>query len=206
MGNVRQSASWVQRSHHRGVTLIELMVSIALLAILLAIAAPNFRGMTASSRLTSSSNELLASIQQARAQAIRTGMRVTVCKSTDGAQCNTQANVGWDRGWIVFGDTTRSGVDAAVDTGETIITRVAAADAGSGSSIVGTTLVANYVSFAADGRPRLMGGGVQTGTLRICAPGDVLSNGARARDIVLSTTGQVNVIRPANVADNCPSP
>ena len=179
------------------------MVAVTLLAVLLALAAPNFRGMTASSRLTSASNELLGSIQQARAQAIRTGMRVTVCKSTDGAQCNTTAGVGWDQGWLVFGDTIRSGVDAAVDTGETILTRVAASE---GSSIVGSTLVANYVSFGADGRPRLMGGGVQAGTLRVCSPGDSLSNGARARDIVLTTTGQVNVIRPADVANNCPSP
>lgn len=204
MGNVRQSASWLQRPHHRGITLIELMVAVALLAILLAIAAPNFQGMTASSRLTSGSNELLASIQQARAQAIRTGTRVTMCKSPDGVQCSTTAGVGWEQGWIVFGDTTRSGVDAAVDTGETIITRIPAA--GGGSLIQGSTNVANYVSFAADGRPRLMGGGVQNGTLRVCSPGNALSNEARARDIVLTTTGQVNVIRPADVADNCPSP
>ena len=204
MGNVRQSAFWQRQSGHRGVTLIELMVGVAVLAILLAIAAPNFQGMTASSRLTSVSNELLGSIQQARAQAIRTGARVTVCRSTNGTQCDTSTGVGWERGWIVFGDTTRSGADAAVDTGETILTRITAP--GTGASVVGSTQVANYVSFAADGRPRLMGGGVQAGTLRVCSPSDALRNDTRARDIVLTTSGQINVVRPANVANNCPNP
>ena len=146
----------------------------------------------------------MGSIQQARAQAIRTGARVTMCKSTDGLQCSTTAGVGWDRGWIVFGDTTRSGADAAVDTGETVITRITAP--GTGASIVGTTQVANFVSFAADGRPRLMAGGVQAGTLRVCSSGSSLANDARARDIVLTSTGQVTVVRPANVASNCPAP
>lgn len=204
MENVRQ---WALRSRSQrldGVTLIELMVGMALLAILLAVAAPNFQSMTASSRLTSSSNELLGALQQARAQAIRTGARVTVCKSTNGTQCNTTATVGWNSGWIVFQDTTRSGTNASVDTGEGIITRTPALTPG--ATIFGNTNVANYVSFAADGRPRLMGGGVQTGTLRVCDPGAALANNARARDIVLTSTGQVSVTRPASVANTCPTP
>lgn len=180
------------------------MVSIALLAILLAIAAPNFQGMTASSRLTSASNELLGTLQQARAQAIRTGSRVTVCKSINGTQCNTTAGVGWDRGWIVFQDTTRINFDAQVEDGETILTRVTAIPAG--TSIGGNAAVANYVSFAADGRPRLMGGAVQAGTLRVCTAADSLTDDTRARDVALTATGQINVTRPAGVADNCPSP
>lgn len=204
MGNVRQTTLGSPRPRHRGVTLIELMVVTTLLAVLLAIAAPNFQGMTASSRLTSTSNELLGSLQQARAQAIRTGSRVTVCRSTNGTQCDTTAGVGWDRGWIVYHDTTRDSADAEVDAGEVIMTRIDAL--GTGTSIVGSNPVLNYVSFAADGRPRLMGGGIQTGTLRVCNPADSLTDNTRARDIVLTSTGQVNVTRPANVANNCPAP
>jgi type IV fimbrial biogenesis protein FimT len=193
-----------QSRAHTGVTLIELMVGITLLAILLAIAAPNFQGMTASSRLTSASNELLGSLQQARAQAVRTGSRVTVCRSTNGAQCDTTAGVGWNRGWIVFQDTTRSSADAEVDAGEGILTNIR--DLGAGTTIAGNNPIANYVSFAADGRPRLMGGAIQSGTLRVCSPAASLTDDTRARDIVLSSTGQVVVTRPSGIANNCPVP
>jgi type IV fimbrial biogenesis protein FimT len=204
MLKLRPSPSRSPRRVHSGVTLIELMVGVALLAILMAVAAPNFQGMTASSRLTSASNELLGSLQQARAQAIRTGSRVTVCRSTDGAQCDTTAGVGWERGWIVFQDTTRSSADAEIDAGEAVLTNIAAS--GTGTTIAGTIPIANYVSFAADGRPRLMGGGVQSGTLRVCNPANSLTDNSRARDIVLSSTGQISVTRPAAIAANCPAP
>lgn len=180
------------------------MVTIGMLAILLAIAAPNFQGMTASSQLTSSSNELLGQLQQARAQAIRTGARVTVCRSLNGTQCDTTAGVRWNQGWIVFQDTTRNNADAEVDVGEVIFTRTPALTGD--ATIRASNQVLNYISFAADGRPRLMGGGAQSGTLRICSGAGSLNNDNRARDVVLSSTGQVNVIRPAGIANNCPSP
>lgn len=204
MENVRPCAPCSPSARPRGVSLIELMVGIALLAILLAIAAPNFQGMTASSRLTSASNDLLGTLQQARAQAIRTGSRVTVCKSTNGTQCNTTAGVGWDQGWIVFQDTTRINFDAQVEDGEAILSYTTAIP--NGTTIAGNAAVANYVSFAADGRPRLMGGAVQAGSLRVCTAADSLTDNTRARDIVLTTTGQISVTRPGGVAEDCPTP
>lgn len=204
MENVHHWALRLRSQREHGVTLIELMVGIAVFAVLLAIAAPNFQSMTASSRLTSSSNELLGSLQQARALAIRTGTRVTVCKSTTGTQCNTTNSVGWHNGWLVFQDTTRSGANASVDTGETISTRIPALHPG--ATIAGSTSVINYVSFAADGRPRMMDGTVQSGTLRLCDPGNSLANNSRARDIVLTPTGQVTITRPTGIANTCPSP
>lgn len=185
-------------------TLIELMVGIALLAILLATAAPNFQGMTASSRLTSASNDLIGSLQLARSQAIRSGSRVTVCRSTDGAQCSTDAAFGWNRGWIVFQDTTRSSADAEVNVGENVIENINGLAAG--LTIVGSAPISSYVSFAADGRSKLMGGGIQSGTIRVCSSANSLTNDNRARDLVLSSTGQVIVTRPAGVTPDCPAP
>ena len=66
-----------------GLTLIELLVGIALSAALMTLAAPSFRTQIAASQLTSATNALLGSLTQARAQAIRLGQRVTVCRSND---------------------------------------------------------------------------------------------------------------------------
>lgn len=200
---VHKHTLWSLGSRQHGVTLIELMVGIALVAILMATAAPNFQGMTASSRLTSVSNDLLGSLQLARSQAIRSGSRVTVCRSTDGTQCNTNAAIGWNRGWIVFQDTTRSNANAEVDVGENIIANINGL--ATGLTIVGSMPISAYVSFAADGRSRLMGGGIQSGTIRVCSSANSLTNDNRARDLILSSTGQVIVTRPAGVTPDCPA-
>lgn len=62
----------------QGVTLIELMVTIAVAAILLAIATPSFTSLINSNRLTSASNEMVATLQAARMEAVRLNTTVNV--------------------------------------------------------------------------------------------------------------------------------
>lgn len=81
----------------RGVTLIELLIAIVVLAILIALATPSFLAMMNSNRLTSHANEIVASLQQARMEAIRRNTRITVCRTTDGATC---AGVGAWTAWL----------------------------------------------------------------------------------------------------------
>lgn len=76
------------RSRQAGFTLIELMVTIAVLAIVMAIAIPNFRGLINSNRLTTQANELVATLQYARSEAVRANGRVTVCPTSDGSTCS----------------------------------------------------------------------------------------------------------------------
>lgn len=71
-----------------GFTMVELMVTIAVLAILLAVAGPNFSDMLLRNRLSSGANDLLAALQLARSEAIRTNTSVEVCPSIDGNTCN----------------------------------------------------------------------------------------------------------------------
>lgn len=184
-----------------GFTLIELMVAVAMLAILLAIAVPSFRSALAGNRLTASTNDLISAIAAARSEAIRRGGRITLCKSADGVSCTVAG--GWEQGWISFTDVTRAAVNPSVDAGETVLLH--------GQALAPPLLVrgnagaANFLSFAADGTMRTMAGALQGGRIRVCYP-EVLSNSNRARDIEVLATGRLTSTTPGNVDDSCPTP
>jgi len=92
----------------RGVTLVELMVTIAVAAILLAVAVPGFLQIVQSNRLTSATNEFMAAINFARSEAIKRGQSVWLCKTADGAACTLSGNE-WETGWMAFLDTNKDG-------------------------------------------------------------------------------------------------
>ena len=66
-----------------GVTLVELMVTIAVAAILLAVAVPGFRNLIVSNRLTATTNAFVAALNLARIEAVKRNARVTLCKTAD---------------------------------------------------------------------------------------------------------------------------
>ena len=189
------------RGPQAGFTLIELMVGVAIMGILLMVGVPSFQSAVASSRLTTSTNDVVSALALARTEAIRRGARVTVCKSANATGCTTAGN--WAQGWIIFIDTTRSAGDAAVDAGEVILASNAAA---SGNIVMaGSAGVTNFVSFASDGQARLMNGASQAGTLRVCSTATALADTRRARDIAITASGRVSTTTPASVAATCPA-
>ncbi len=178
------------------------MVTVAVFAVLVGIAVPSFQSLTATSQLTSRTNDLVSALNLARSESIRLGNRVTLCKSSDGAACATTGD--WEQGWIVFVDTTRTGANATVDSGEVVL---AVNQAPQGRVVLrGSANLANYVSFAADGRPALMAGGSQAGTLLACSTSSALGNDARARSINVSATGRLSTTTPTGITAICPSP
>jgi type IV fimbrial biogenesis protein FimT len=100
------------RAH--GFTLIEVVITMAVAAILLSLAVPSFRYVTNSNRIAGESNGLVGDLQFARAEAIKEGRTVTVCVSTDGNTCASTAT--WQSGWIVFSDPTNVGVHDPSET------------------------------------------------------------------------------------------
>lgn len=87
------------KAHSGGMTLIELMITIFVLAILAMIGVPSFQNASLGSRLAAAANNLLASVQLARSEAIKRNAAVTLCASSDGATC--AGSGGWEQGWII---------------------------------------------------------------------------------------------------------
>ena len=101
----------------RGFTLIELMVTIAVAAILTAIAVPSLGELIRNNRLAAAGNELVTALQLARAEAVRRGRPVSICSTDDGSSCVSSTS-GWERRrWLVFQDAASSGAPVASGSG-----------------------------------------------------------------------------------------
>lgn len=89
-------------------TLIELMITIAVLAIIATLAAPNLSQMLHNTKVNTSSGDILSFLQQSRTEAIRLGKTVTVCGSSDGSSCLSANKTNWSTGLIAThsGSTT----------------------------------------------------------------------------------------------------
>jgi type IV fimbrial biogenesis protein FimT len=101
-----------------GFTLMEMLITMAIAAILLGIGIPSFRYITNSNRIAGEVNGLLGDMQYARAEAMKEGRTVSVCTSADGTQCSGANAVNWQSGWIVFSNPNSN---ASVDANETIL-------------------------------------------------------------------------------------
>lgn len=146
-----------------GFTLIELLVTLAILALALVLAVPSFQGIIARNRLTAAANELVATLQIARTEAIRRNKRVVICPSTDGSSCQ---GTDWRRA-VVFVDANADGNPGGA--GDTVVRDVTASAAGvviQGSPNVSSN---NRIWFAADGLVRAGNPAVRTGRLSVCS-------------------------------------
>jgi type IV fimbrial biogenesis protein FimT len=81
----------------RGFTLIELVVVMAVFAIIAGMATPSFMGMIRDNRIITQTNNLVGSLQLARSEAAKRSVQVTI-RSVSGNNNN------WDQGWRVFTD------------------------------------------------------------------------------------------------------
>ena len=101
----------ISRIPFNGFTTVELMVTIAILAVLSAVAMPSFRTLFERWRVLQTTEDLKSSLMLARSEAIKRGGRIVIQKianKTDG--CTTASSkTDWDCGWIVCDDSNNSG-------------------------------------------------------------------------------------------------
>jgi len=100
----------------RGFTLVELLMTLAVLAILTACAAPAFGNLISSTGARASRSNLIAALNTARIFAASKTAQVVVCPSADGQYCGHTTE--WQHGWLVFVDSDRNDVR---DAGEELL-------------------------------------------------------------------------------------
>jgi type IV fimbrial biogenesis protein FimT len=131
----------------KGFTIIELMVTLAVVAITLVIGVPSMRDMIHNNRLAGQANELIAVMNYAKGEAITRGLRVSICpKNTAGNACSAD----WANGYIAFADTDG---DGTFDSNEKRLRVSRKVESGNTLSAVekDTTTTVGVVGFSASG-------------------------------------------------------
>lgn len=160
-----------------GTTLLELMLVLAIAAILLAIGIPSFISIATSSRLASATNSMVASLHLARSEAIKRNSRTVLCASATGISCTGA----WHQGWLVFHDANNN---AALDAGEAVILKQPGMPVG--FRLTGNFYISSYISYIPTGATRTISGVIQVGTLTVCDA----SLSSPAREIIINGTGR----------------
>ncbi|MCP4186678.1 MAG: prepilin-type N-terminal cleavage/methylation domain-containing protein [Gammaproteobacteria bacterium] len=168
---------------YSGFTLIELMITLAIVAIVTTLAIPGMSEFVKNERLTSASNNLLGDIMLARSKAVERNQPVIICASNDQANCNGN----YEDGWIITIDSDSDGIgDEIIKIQQATEGNITYDQGGAGLSII---------TFDSRG---FLPTGANTGTISVCDnrtnPDDY------AKTISLSATGRAS--RGANPA--CP--
>jgi type IV fimbrial biogenesis protein FimT len=152
-----------------GVSLLELMVVISIVAILTAIGVPSYKYVTTANRISAEINGLMGDLQFARYEAIREGLPVTICPAAPGATVcdNTTA---WQEGWIVISTT---GTNTVLRRQTTLAT-----------DTLTSTSAAKTLQFNREGFVTLSSGGAAMLSLR-----DPSNNAGYTRCLMLSSAG-----------------
>ncbi len=149
-------------SKNAGFTLLELIITVSIAAILASVAIPSLVNTIRNNRLATQTNEIIRTLIYARSEAVKRNVRVVVCRSTDintvnpaatpAPTCATGGTTGWETGWLVFNDPDGDSVFdppasyPSCGTGDECLLATHTALTGS-VSLTGNNNVANRVTF-----------------------------------------------------------
>ncbi len=173
------------QKHSKGLTLIELMVTLVVLAILVGVAAPGMIDLVRSNRLTSQTNLFATALAIARSESIKRNVNVVICKR-DGTSCDNSKN--WEDGWVIFAD---SDADQQLDGGEETIRLFEGLSSGY-TLRVGNTYT-NWIRYMPKGDV-LGSGGTGAATFRLCAAdAEAINDTRHSRSLNISFSGHVRL-------------
>lgn len=178
----------------RGFTLVELAITVVVLSVMMAMAAPLFTGMTNGNRLTSNANEIVAALQIARSEALRRNARTSFCQSTNGTTCSD--NAAWT-GWLIFADADG---DNIVDADEIVRSGVIEAPI---QILPSGNITLSSITFRSDGLA-YTGNDLLEANVRVCLP--VTNPELNVRDVNIAIGGRIAVRAPVDAAGACPVP
>ncbi len=178
-----------------GFTLVELVIALAIGAILAAAAAPAFTDLVRTTRLSSQLNQFVRAVNFGRMEAIKRGRPASICVR-NGDSCGTRRP--WRDGWLVFVDEDN---DNEVDRDELLLSREALPD---GYSLTPNVNL-DVFRFSATGRVRRGSGALPLMTFRLCAPDAEPGKMAqRSREIVINATGRMRIRQGREGSTVCP--
>ena len=154
----------------RGLTLVELMVTVALLAMVLAIAAPQFSQWGRATRVTTQAADLQSALAYARSESQRRGVRVAICRTSAPTAvvpaCHAAAS--WAAGWLVFVDNVHiaGNVAGTIDGADTLL-RIG--EPAQNSALAGVGNIDAWLAYSPQGLVRTVSGPVNGG-FTFCQP------------------------------------
>ena len=158
-----------------GFTLLELILTVAMISIVMAIAIPSMTTFNQNDRLVTNINTMIGHLAYARSEAVKRSQQVSICVSNDAATCTGGNN--WEDGWIIYIDADASNT---FDATEEILRAQQAL--GSNQTITPTT-------FASQVTYDYRGFATSTGSFQLCDN----RSGPYGKTISISNTGRVRL-------------
>jgi type IV fimbrial biogenesis protein FimT len=174
---------------HRGFTLLELVVAVAIVGAMLAVALPSFSQMRRHAQVRTTNHLLTASLASARVAAISFNVPVGVCAADARPICRTDGV--WDEGWLVFRDPKRLGHPESIGS---VITHVGPEQTAGGPR-VRSSRHRSSIRFLPDGRSSGSNLSVQ-----VCP----LDPGVRGISVIVSNGGRVRSEPQSALRPECP--
>ena len=161
----------------RGFTLVELLITLTIIALVLSFGVPMFQDVIRDNRLVSQANAFMGDLNLARSTAVKYQRDASICASTDydSATPSCTGGTNWAAGWIVWVDRNR---DNSVDAGEIVKVREPFASGTSFSSTAAGQLTFDSRGFISAAE-----------TLTLCDD----RTGETGRRITLTASGRPNI-------------